>query len=63
MAIGRTMPHTTRVAQQGAMGYGLQAIAPIEAGRNMAAYLHTGLSYIVRNYSIHLAQPMHFKVS
>ena len=28
------------------MGYGLQVTAPIEAGRNVAAYLLTGLSYI-----------------
>ena len=46
MAIGRTAPRTTRVTQQGDMGYGLQVTAPIEAGRNVAAYLLTGLSYI-----------------
>ena len=46
MAIGRTAPRTTRVTQQGDMGYGLQVTAPIEAGSNIAAYLLTGLSYI-----------------
>ena len=46
VALGRTAPRTTRVTQQGDMGYGLQVTAPIEAGRNVAAYLLTGLSYI-----------------
>ena len=45
MAIGRTAPRTTRVAQQGDMGYGLQVTAPIEAGRNVAACPPTGPSY------------------
>ena len=46
VATGRTVPRTTRVTQQGDMGYGLQVTAPIEAGRNVAVYLLTGLSYI-----------------
>ena len=41
----RAVPRTTRVAQQGGMGYGLQVTAPTEAGRNVAAYLLTCISY------------------
>ena len=73
VAIGRTAPRTTRVTQQGDMGYGLQVTAPIEAGRNIAAYLLTSPSYIdpecaepvvlTQSSIIDLTQHMRFKAS